>query len=103
MESAGLAVPLRLSRAGETRGLFKCEVEIFRERDFEDGVVAVTVDDRGKGEAPVVACSLLSVTVVTFRSGWEATNKPGRVYRRERKKQNVEKVVQIFTCISGAY
>ena len=93
MESAGLAVPLRLSRDGETRGLFKCEVEIFRERDFEDGVVAVPVDNGGKGGAPVVTCSLPSVTAVTFRSGCEATNKPGRVCRKERSR------TQACTCI----
>ena len=95
MESAGLAVPLRLSRDGETRGLFKCEVEIFRERDFEDRVVAVPVDNGGKGGAPVVTCSLPSVTVVTFRSGCEATNKPGRVYTRDTGKS-----IQIFTYVS---
>lgn len=88
MESAGLVVPLRLSRDGETRTLFKCEVEIFRERDFEDRVVAVPVDNGGKGGVPVI--SLPSVTVVTFRSGCEATNKPGRVCRRERERSGTQ-------------
>ena len=90
MESAGLVVPLRLSRDGETRGLFKCEVEIFRERDFEDRVVAVPVGNGGKGGVPVITCSLPSVTVVTFRSGCEATNKPGRVCRRERERSGTQ-------------